>query len=190
LGVDRTVGYMSASPPISLKNARVPVLGIVATHSSSGKTTLLEKLISLLTAQQLHVGVIKHVHHNFDMDSEGKDSYRFRSAGSSQVMVASEHRWALLAENDGAGRYPDLDELIGRMDQSNLDLLLVEGLRDFAFTKIEVTLEDTADELLCHHDPNIIAVASKEPFENLPVSWLPLDTPERVAEYIRNWMVT
>lgn len=181
---------MRVPPPSSLKNARIPVLGIVASHSNSGKTTLLEKLIPLLTAQQLHVGVIKHVHHKFDMDSEGKDSYRFRAAGSSQVMVASEHRWALLAENDVDGQYPNLDELIVHMDQSRLDLLLVEGLRDYAFPKIEVTLASSGEGLLCHHDPFVIALASKQPPQNLPVSWLPLDAPEMVAAYIRSWMAT
>ncbi len=166
------------------------MLGFVAAHSNSGKTTLLEKLIPLLTAEQVHVGVIKHVHHNFDMDSKGKDSYRLRAAGSSQVMVASEHRWALLAENDGGEHYPDLDELIVHMDQSKLDLLLVEGLRDYAYTKIEITLGNSAEGLLCHHDPFIIALASKQPLENLPVSWLPLDMPARIAAYIRRWMVS
>lgn len=175
-------------PPSSLKNARIPVLGIVARQSDSGKTTLLEKLIPLLGAQQLRVGVIKHVHHNFDMDREGKDSYRFRLAGSSQVMMASERRWALLTENDDVGQYPNLDELIVHMDQAKLDLLLVEGLRSYAFPKIEVTLENSDEGLLCHHDPFIIAVASKAPLQNLPVSWLPIDQPERVVAYIRDWM--
>ena len=179
---------MNVSPSGSLKNARIPVLGIVATRSNSGKTTLLEKLIPLLTAEQLRVGVVKHVHHNFDLDSKGKDSYRFRAAGSSQVMVASERRWALLAENDDDGRYPDLDELILHMDQTRLDLLLVEGLRDYAFDKIEVTLASSTEGLLCRHDPFVIALASKVLMEDLPVSWLPLDMPEKIAEFIRSWM--
>jgi|TARA_Y100000310_G_scaffold342280_1_gene444824 molybdopterin-guanine dinucleotide biosynthesis protein MobB len=180
---------MRASPPNSLKNARVPILGIVAIQSNSGKTTLLEKLIALLGEDELRVGVIKHVHHNFDMDREGKDSYRFRKAGSSQVMMASDRRWALLMENDDVAQYPDLDELIVHMDQTKLDLLLVEGLRDYAFTKIEVTLEDSAEGLLCHDDPHIIAVAGKVPLQSLPVSWLPIDEPEKVATFIKKWMM-
>ena len=179
---------MRVPPPNSLKNARIPVLGFVATQSNSGKTTLLKQLIHLLGAEQLHVGVIKHVHHNFDMDREGKDSYRFRAAGSSQVMMASERRWALLTETEDVGQYPDLDELIVHMDQSKLDLLLVEGLRDYPFTKIEVTLADSDEGLICHHDPYVIAVAGKVPLPNLPVGWLPIDRPDKVAAFIRTWM--
>lgn len=169
-------------------NAAVPVLGIVAVKSNSGKTTLLEKLIHALAEQNVRVSVVKHVHHDFDLDSPGKDSFRFREAGSVQVMVASEKRWGLLTENNDASRYPDLDYLITQMDQSAIDLVLVEGLKEGSFPKIEVSLEEDGENLLCHDQLDVIAVASKIEMADLPVPWLDIDDVDSVAQFILHWL--
>lgn len=169
-------------------SATIPVLGIVATKSNSGKTTLLEKLILSLAEQHIRVSVVKHVHHDFDLDSPGKDSFRFRKAGSIQVMLASEKRWGLLAEHSDSSRYPDLDYLIGQMDLSAIDLVLVEGLKESNFPKIEVTLEDEGDNLLCHYRPDVIAVATKKEMHGLPVPRLDIDDVGSVAQFVLHWL--
>lgn len=166
----------------------VPVLGIVATRSNSGKTTLLEKLIRSLAEHDVRVSVVKHVHHNFDLDSPGKDSFRFRLAGSVQVMVASEQRWGLLTERSDSSRYPDLEYLVAQMDQSSIDLLLVEGLKESDIPKIEVSLEDGGDNLLCHHRSDVIAVATKADIDGLPVPRLDIDNVDSVAQFVLSWL--
>ncbi len=168
--------------------AEVPVLGIVATGSNSGKTTLIERLIPNLEALGIRVSVIKHVHHRFDLDSPGKDSYRFRQAGAVQVMVASESRWALLQENPARQPEPDLDLLIRQMDLSGVNLLLVEGMREQSVAKLEVSLAQTSDGLLCWNDRYIIAVATKARLPGLPVPGLDIDDPVAIAGFINTWL--
>ena len=88
-----------------------PILGFCA-YSGTGKTTLLAQLIPILRNRGIQVGVIKHAHHNFEMDREGKDSFRFRQAGATEVMLASSRRWVLLHENSEEAD-PDPGELLG-----------------------------------------------------------------------------
>ena len=83
-----------------LTNASVPIIGFAA-FSGTGKTTLLEKLLPCLTRHKLRVGLIKHAHHSFDIDTPGKDSYRLRRAGASPVLIASRQRWVLMTETEG-----------------------------------------------------------------------------------------
>lgn len=171
-----------------LDSATVPVLGIVATRSNSGKTTLLEKLILSLAEHDVRVSVVKHVHHDFDLESPGKDSFRFRQAGSVQVMVASEQRWGLLTECSDSSQYPDLEYLIAQMDQSSIDLILVEGLKESDFPKIEVSLEDEAANLLCQHRSDVIAVATKTEMHDLPVPRLNIDDVDSVTHFVLQWL--
>ena len=93
----------------------------------TGKTTLLKKLIPELRARGIRPGLIKHTHHNMDVDKPGKDSYELRKAGAAQTLVASQQRWALMVETP---EEPELDlaYLVSRMDAATLDLVLVEGL--------------------------------------------------------------
>ena len=102
-----------------------PVLGFAA-FSGTGKTTLLEKLIPQLTEQGIRIGMLKHAHHEFDIDTPGKDSYRLRKAGARQMLIASSRRQALMIDFE-TPREPRLDELITRLDLENIDLVLVEG---------------------------------------------------------------
>jgi len=133
-----------------------------AGFSGSGKTTLIEQLIPLLVAQGLKVSLIKHTHHDFAIDQPGKDSYRHRAAGCSEVMVTSQFRWALIHELRDEPE-PCLDEQIGRL--APCDLVLVESFKNEAIPKLEVHRTAIRKPLLFPGDPNIVAVASDIPVE-------------------------
>jgi molybdopterin-guanine dinucleotide biosynthesis protein B len=125
--------------------------------SGSGKTTLIEKLIPLFVARGLKVSLVKHAHHSFDVDQPGKDSYRHRHAGCSEVLVTSSKRWVLMHELRGAPE-PDFTELLKRV--SPCDLLLVEGFKREKLPKLEVYRASVGESLLHTQDPDIVAVAS------------------------------
>ncbi|OGA23311.1 MAG: molybdopterin-guanine dinucleotide biosynthesis protein B [Betaproteobacteria bacterium RIFCSPLOWO2_02_FULL_67_26] len=127
--------------------------------SGSGKTTLIEKLIPLFVARGLKVSLIKHAHHTFDVDQPGKDSYRHRHAGCTEVLVSSSRRWALVHELRGA-QEPGFAELIERL--SPCDLVLVEGFKRERLPKLEVYRASTGEALLHAQDTDIVAVASDQ----------------------------
>ena len=137
-----------------------PVIGIVAAHRNMGKTTLLEKLIHLLQHKGLRVCVIKHTHHDIEIDRPGKDSYRFREAGAGQVLISSNRRWALITETDSTSE-PSLESLIEKLHHSNPDIILFEGFKNADFPKIEVYRASTAD-MLYPGDRNIVAIATDD----------------------------
>ncbi len=151
-----------------------------AGYSGSGKTTLIERLIPLFTARGLTVSLVKHAHHAFDVDQPGKDSYRHRHAGCTEVLVTSSRRWALMHELRGAPE-PGLAEQIARL--SPCDLLLVEGFKREAIPKLEVYRAEVGESLIHPHDPNVVAVASDAPVDTrLPR--LDLNAPPPIAEFI------
>ena len=125
--------------------------------SGSGKTTLIEKLIPRLAARVLRVSLIKHAHHTFDVDQPGKDSYRHRHAGASEILVTSSRRWVLMHELRGSPE-PSFDEQIKHL--SPCDLLIVEGFKHAPIPKLEVWRAETGEPLLHQKDPHIVAVAS------------------------------
>ena len=125
--------------------------------SGSGKTTLIEKLIPLFVQRGLRVSLIKHAHHSFDVDVPGKDSYRHRHAGATQVMVTSSRRWVLMHELRGA-QEPSFEEQLKHL--SPCDLLLVEGYKYAPIPKLEVWRAETGEGLLHPNDPHIVAVAT------------------------------
>lgn len=131
----------------------------IAGYSGSGKTTLIEKLIPVFTARGLKVSLIKHAHHRFDVDQPGKDSYRHRHAGCSEVLISSSRRWALMHELRGAAE-PSLQELIKHM--SPCDLLLIEGFKHEKVAKLEVHRGVIDEPWLFPQDPHIVAVASDQ----------------------------
>ncbi len=143
-----------------MKNAQIPVLGFAA-FSGTGKTTLLTQLIPLLKDSGLRVGLIKHSHHNFEIDKPGKDSHRLREAGATPVMLVSSHRRAIITEFEHPIE-PMLNDQLMHVDQSNLDLLLVEGFKAEVFPKIELHRPSLKKTLIFPTDPNIIAIAADE----------------------------
>ena len=153
----------------------------LAGWSGSGKTTLVTRLLPELTARGLAVSTVKHAHHSFDLDQPGKDSWRHREAGASEVLIASERRWALIHEHRGAPE-PALDALIGQM--TPVDLLLVEGFKRGRHDKLEVHRAAVAKPLLCHDDPHVVAVASDVPLAGLAVPCLALDDVAGIARFI------
>jgi molybdopterin-guanine dinucleotide biosynthesis adapter protein len=160
-----------------------PVLGFAA-YSGTGKTTLLVKLLPMLKARGLRVGVIKHAHHTFEIDHPGKDSYELRHAGATQMLIGSRHRWALVVET---GDEPPLSlaDHIRRMDHDNLDLILVEGFKPEVIPKIELHRPSLRKPLLFPNDRGIIAIASDAPLSvttDLPL--LDLNTPEQLRDFI------
>lgn len=162
----------------------LPLLGFVA-YSGTGKTTLLEKVIPELRNLGLRVGLIKHAHHDFDIDIPGKDSWRLRQAGAGQVMVASRKRWALITEHGEQHDEPQLQELLRHLDTSQLDLVLVEGFKHEAFPKIELKRSELERPAIHSDDPHVIAVAHDIPAAYpcaLPL--LDINQPRQIAEFI------
>lgn len=171
------------------ENVMIPLLGISA-WSGTGKTTLLKKLIPLLNERGIRPGLIKHTHHDMDVDKPGKDSYELRKAGASQTIVASQKRWALMTETP---QEPDLDLywLVSRMDASSLDLVLVEGFKHESIPKILLYREGIshpAEELVI--DSHVIAIATDVSFysgaENIQI--LDINSPAQIADFIVTWL--
>jgi molybdopterin-guanine dinucleotide biosynthesis adapter protein len=153
----------------------------LAGWSGSGKTTLMTALIPEFVARGIRVSTIKHAHHAFDVDQPGKDSWRHRQAGASEVLVVSERRWALMHELRDAPE-PGLDELLERI--TPVDLLLVEGFKRHPHPKIEVYRPALGKPVLHPEDRFVVAVASDEELPGLPLPWLPLGDAAAIADFI------
>jgi molybdopterin-guanine dinucleotide biosynthesis protein MobB len=166
-------------------NFSKPVLGFAA-FSGTGKTTLLKQLIPQLADRGIRVGVIKHAHHNFDIDKPGKDSYELRKAGARQMLVASSRRWALMTETDLDGD-PSLESLIGRLDPDSIDLVLVEGFKHVPFSRIELHRPSLGHPLLYPDDSNIIAVATDSPIDSGTLPLLDINDATAVTEFVLTW---
>jgi len=155
-----------------------------AGFSGSGKTTLIEALIPCLCARGLRVSLIKHAHHEFDVDIPGKDSWRHRKAGAHEVLVTSAQRWALMHELRGAPE-PDLTAQLAHL--SPCDLVLVEGFKREPFAKIEVRRRDHPTPALAPDDPWIVAVASDHPVDAGALPRLDLNDVPAIADFICAW---
>ncbi|PMH46546.1 bifunctional molybdopterin-guanine dinucleotide biosynthesis protein MobB/molybdopterin molybdotransferase MoeA [Vibrio sp. 10N.286.49.B3] len=161
----------------------LPLLGFAA-YSGTGKTTLLEVLLPKLTQAGLRVGVLKHAHHNFDVDKPGKDSYRLRKAGASQMLISSRNRHALMTETPE--QEADFGYLLTRFDAQALDLILVEGCKNIAFPKIELHRESVGKPWLYDNDDNIIAIAA----DTTVASHLPqmsINDIDAIAQFVINY---
>lgn len=159
----------------------LPVLGFVA-WSGTGKTTLLKKLIPRLKERGLHAAIIKHAHHNFDIDQPGKDSHLLRSAGANPMLIASRRRLALMVDlNDDQD--PKLADLLKYIDPSSIDLVMVEGFKYEHFPKIEVHRSTQNNPLLHTADPDIIAVASDIQLD-ISLPCLDLNDPVEIADFV------
>ena len=155
-----------------------------AGYSGSGKTTLIEQLIPRFVLRGLRVSLIKHAHHLFDIDKPGKDSYRHREAGASEVLITSDQRWVLMHELRNEPE-PSLAEQLLRF--SPCDLVLVEGYKHAAIPKLEVYRPGLGKPMLHPDDPNIVAVAADAPIEtHLPV--LDLNRPDAIVDFVIDYL--
>ncbi|EGR2839520.1 bifunctional molybdopterin-guanine dinucleotide biosynthesis adaptor protein MobB/molybdopterin molybdotransferase MoeA [Vibrio cholerae] len=178
---------MIASAHQNPQRPNLPLLGFAA-YSGTGKTTLLEALLPKLTATGLRIGLLKHAHHDFDVDKPGKDSYRLRKAGASQMLIASRNRHALMTETPDAEA--EFDYLLTRFDAEKLDVILVEGCKNIAFPKIELHRAEVGKPWLYPHDKNIIAIAADETVAtDLPQMHInDLDAiADFVLDYVNKW---
>jgi molybdopterin-guanine dinucleotide biosynthesis adapter protein len=144
------------------------VLG-VAGWKNSGKTTLVAKLVAELSGRGYRIATVKHAHHAADVDHEGTDTFRHRSAGAKEVALVTSSRWALVHELREE-QEPALSEILARL--SPADLVIVEGYKREVIPKIEVRRKEAAGtDLLSPGDPNVIAIACDSPVreEDRPV---------------------
>lgn len=158
-----------------------PLLFGLAGWSGSGKTTLGVELIAYFTQAGYRVGTIKHAHHEFDADIEGKDSWRHRKAGAVNVIVSSDMRTAHFTEHAETAP-PSLEELLER--SQGLDIVMVEGFKKEPVPKIEVWRAETQKPFLYPDDVEIKAVASPETLADCPLPQLDLNNPQQIAAYI------
>ncbi|HZV93685.1 MAG TPA: molybdopterin-guanine dinucleotide biosynthesis protein B [Caldimonas sp.] len=154
-------------------------------YSGAGKTTLAEQLVAFLTRAGLRVSVVKHAHHDFDIDHPGKDSWRHRQAGAYEVVIASDRRMAKMREYPRLEE-PTVDALLGEL--VDCDWALVEGFKHAALPKIEVWRAATGKPALYPADDHVIAVATDD-VAALPASTaLPLfelGEIERIAAFLQ-----
>ncbi|EJG1186796.1 bifunctional molybdopterin-guanine dinucleotide biosynthesis adaptor protein MobB/molybdopterin molybdotransferase MoeA [Vibrio parahaemolyticus] len=163
----------------------IPILGFAA-YSGTGKTTLLEALLPKLTEAGLRIGMLKHAHHNFDVDKPGKDSYRLRKAGASQMLIASRNRFALMTETPEAEA--EFEYLLTRFDEDKLDVVLVEGCKNIAFPKIELHREEVGKPWLYPHDDNIIAIASDTAELDSELPQMNINDLDAIAQFVLQYV--
>jgi molybdopterin-guanine dinucleotide biosynthesis protein B len=177
------------TPSTALPVFTTPVLGIIGS-SGSGKTTLLTWLVAQLAGQGLRVNIIKHSHHDIELEPPRKDSARLRMAGAAEVMIASPYRVAIMRELRDAPE-PSLAEHLARL--SPADLTLVEGYKWEPLPKLEVYRPSNGKPPLYPDDADIVAVASDmaRPEGLAPSTvWLDLNQPEQVLAWIEERLVS
>lgn len=163
-----------------------PAVSFVA-KSGTGKTTLLEQVITELKVRGWKVGVIKHDAHRFDIDHPGKDSHRLTAAGADTMLISSPEKLALVKKHNAS---PPIEELIATYF-GDVDIIITEGFKKSGLPKIEVHRAERSKTLLCRggeHDPSLIAVASDEPLE-LDVPLLDLNNPKEVTVFVEQFFL-
>ena len=161
----------------------LPMLGITG-YSGSGKTTLLEKLLPQLLQRGLRPAVIKHSHHNAQVDKEGKDSWRMKEAGASQVIMACDQRWALMTETPAQAI--SLPYLAQQFDPNLTDFILVEGFKQEPIPKILLHRQKMTKPLP-EIDQNVLALATDYPLATDKIL-LDINNIEQIAEFISHWL--
>lgn len=156
------------------------VMGIVG-WKNAGKTTTVERLVREITDRGVRVSTVKHAHHQFDIDTPGKDTYRHREAGAHEVVAVTSNRVVIQQELRG-GPEPGLDEVLARMNE--VDLVIVEGFKRFQHNKIEIHRPSTGANLIAKGDPHIIAIATDETLEDTDLPQLDLNDIPAIADFI------
>ena len=157
----------------------------VAGFKNAGKTTLVEKLVVELTRRGYRVSTVKHAHHSFDIDHEGRDSFRHRKAGACEVAVVSRHRWAIIHESRQEDE-PSLEEILAKL--APCDIVIVEGYKRDAHDKIEVRNLELSHPDLAGDDPTVIAIAANGEIAAAPVPVFDRDDVTALAGFIETHM--
>jgi len=166
----------------------LPLIGFAA-YSGTGKTTLLCKLIPLLKNKGIRVGIIKHAHHDFEIDHPNKDSCKLRESGARKIVVSSKTRTAIIIEHPDNDKEPTLEDALRNIRTKDLDLILVEGFKQAQIPKIELHRNALNKPYIHTIDKNIIAIATDHPVleKNTPTT-LDLNQPHQVADFINEYL--
>jgi len=156
----------------------IPIISIVG-KSDSGKTTLIEKLVPELTSRGYRVATVKHDIHGFEVDQEGKDSWRHKQAGAHTVVISSPQKVALIRDVE---QDLTLDEIREKLVQ-DVDLILSEGYKKDVQPKIEVFRKEKHKELMCGKEDNLVAIASNRAFD-IGVPCVDLEDMKGLADFI------
>ncbi len=157
----------------------------LAGWSGAGKTTLMVGLVSGMVARGLRVSTVKHTHHDFDLDRPGKDSFRHREAGATEVLVKAGRRWALMHELRDEDP-PSLEQMTARL--APVDILLVEGFKTEPYPKLEIHRPSLEKPMLWPNDPHIVAVASDVVLPGLTLPGLDLNDHVAITDFILTHM--
>jgi molybdopterin-guanine dinucleotide biosynthesis adapter protein len=156
----------------------IPIVSIVG-KSDSGKTTLIEKLLPELTGRGHRIATVKHDVHGFEVDREGKDSWRHKRAGAHTVVISSPNKVALIRDVERDLR---LDEIRDRLIQ-DVDLVISEGYKKDVQPKIEIFRKEKHQELLCTKEDNLVAIVANQKFD-VGVPCLDLEDMKGLADFI------
>jgi len=157
----------------------------VAGFKNAGKTTLVEKLVRELTGRGYRISTVKHAHHSFDIDHEGRDSFRHRKAGATDVAIVSRHRWAIIHESRDEPE-PPLDAILAKL--APCDLVIVEGYKRDSHDKIEVRNLALDHPRLAGDDPTVVAITATGPVPDAPVPVFDRDDVTALCDFIERYM--
>src|SRR4030043_7836 len=156
----------------------IPILSIVG-KSDSGKTTLIEKLVPELTRRGCRIATVKHDGHGFEVDREGKDSWRHKQAGAHTVVISSPKKVALIRDVE---KDLTLEEIREKLIQ-DVDLIVSEGYKKDVQPKIEIFRKEKHKELLCTQEDHLVAIVSNQKF-NVGVPCFDLEDMEGLSDFV------
>ena len=167
---------------MTMPSSSTPILSIVG-YSNSGKTTLMEKLVSGLVAKGLRIATIKHSHHQPEMDTPGKDSWRHKQAGASTSLLVGPEKMLMVSDVDEALN----PQLLAARLFADYDLVLVEGYASVAGPKIEVVRAERSQELRCN-EGELVAVATDITDLKVSVPLFDMNDIESLIDFMLHWM--
>ncbi|WXT99753.1 MAG: Molybdenum cofactor guanylyltransferase [Catillopecten margaritatus gill symbiont] len=179
ININTPCDYASVTQPSKIQNT--PILGFSA-FSGTGKTKLITQLIEQLKQKNIRIALVKHTHHDFEIDHPGKDSYECYHAGASQVLISSAKHFALVSRYQQ--QESDLSSLLTQLDLTQLDLILVEGFKYENIKKIELQRIELKHPSLFENDDNIIAIASNQTKIEGNMLMLDINNIEKISDFI------